>query len=155
MAEIFSKDLCVRFRHCDPAGIVFYPRYFEMANDFLEDWFAELGGSFGVLHMGQQLGTPAVAVDCRFVSTSKLGDWLRRTLVVTNIGRSSLTLRIRFAGRDDGRIRLEMDFKMAFMDLQALRAAPIPEALRPRIEGFLGSVEPLPSGKSAAAKAAE
>ncbi|CPO21707.1 4-hydroxybenzoyl CoA thioesterase [Bordetella pertussis] len=38
MAEPFVSEVEVRFRHCDPAGIVFYPRYFEMINDFVEEW---------------------------------------------------------------------------------------------------------------------
>ena len=28
----FIAQRKVRFQHCDPAGIVFYPRYFEMLN---------------------------------------------------------------------------------------------------------------------------
>ena len=32
----FTAEMTVAFRHCDPAGIVFYPRYFEMINDFVE-----------------------------------------------------------------------------------------------------------------------
>ena len=28
----FTTQRKVRFQHCDPAGIVFYPRYFEMIN---------------------------------------------------------------------------------------------------------------------------
>ena len=39
MAAPFVSQVEVRFRHCDPAGIVFYPRYFEMINDFVEEWF--------------------------------------------------------------------------------------------------------------------
>ena len=39
MAAPFISQVEVRFRHCDPAGIVFYPRYFEMINDFVEEWF--------------------------------------------------------------------------------------------------------------------
>ena len=39
MAAPFVSQVEVRFRHFDPAGIVFYPRYFEMINDFVEEWF--------------------------------------------------------------------------------------------------------------------
>ena len=37
----FTTTRKVRFEHCDPAGIVFYPRYFEMINGTVEDWFEE------------------------------------------------------------------------------------------------------------------
>ena len=32
----FTLTQKVLFKHCDPAGIVFYPRYFEMINDCVE-----------------------------------------------------------------------------------------------------------------------
>ena len=35
----FTVTQRVRFQHCDPAGIVFYPRYFEMLNATIEEWF--------------------------------------------------------------------------------------------------------------------
>ena len=35
MAFVFPQK--VRFQHCDPAGIVFYPRYFEMLNTTIEE----------------------------------------------------------------------------------------------------------------------
>ncbi len=30
MSDVFRNTVRVRFKHCDTAGIVFYPRYFEM-----------------------------------------------------------------------------------------------------------------------------
>jgi len=47
----FTLQQKVRFQHCDPAGIVFYPRYFEMINATVEEWFAQrLGVPFETLH---------------------------------------------------------------------------------------------------------
>ena len=37
----FQREILVRFGHCDAAGWVFYPRYFEMISDFVEDWFED------------------------------------------------------------------------------------------------------------------
>ncbi|VVD92362.1 4-hydroxybenzoyl-CoA thioesterase [Pandoraea nosoerga] len=98
-AHAFVKPLLVRFKHCDPAGIVFYPRYFEMINDLVEDWCEEgLGLSFGEMHLRDGLGVPTANVECRFSAPSFLGETLTRSLEVTRLGRSSMTLRIRFAG---------------------------------------------------------
>ena len=35
----FRTAYLVRFAHCDPAGIGFYPRYFDLFNSAVEDWF--------------------------------------------------------------------------------------------------------------------
>jgi 4-hydroxybenzoyl-CoA thioesterase len=32
----YQREVLVRFAHCDPAGIVFYARYFEMINGVVE-----------------------------------------------------------------------------------------------------------------------
>ena len=41
----------VLFKHCDPAGIVFYPRYFEMMTGCVEHFFVEvLATPFKTLH---------------------------------------------------------------------------------------------------------
>ena len=81
----------ILFRHCDPAGIVFYPRYFEMLNDCVEAFFAEaLGHPFEALH-----GTgavPTAQVSARFAAPSRHGDVLDFTLRCAPPGRSSLAL---------------------------------------------------------------
>jgi acyl-CoA thioesterase FadM len=37
----FIKQEKIRFQHIDYAGIVFYPRFLEMLNGLVEDWFEE------------------------------------------------------------------------------------------------------------------
>ena len=63
MAAPFVSQVEVRFRHCGPAGIVFYPRYFEMINDFVEEWFDKgMGLPFHALHVERHIGTPMASV---------------------------------------------------------------------------------------------
>jgi hypothetical protein len=65
------------FAHCDPAGIVFYPRYIEMLNAVVEDWFAEeLGFSFQEI-LKSNLGIPTVHLNADFISPGRLGDGCR------------------------------------------------------------------------------
>jgi hypothetical protein len=40
----YARTIRVEFNHCDPAGIVFYPRYFEMTNSVCENFFREVVG---------------------------------------------------------------------------------------------------------------
>ena len=52
----FETITKVRFAHIDGASIVFYPRYFEMLNAAVEDWFAlELGVDFRSMHTNRGL----------------------------------------------------------------------------------------------------
>ena len=71
-AVVFQREQLVRFGHCDPAGIVFYPRYFEMLNELVEDWFAQgLGQSFARLITESGLGMPTAQLDTRFLRISR------------------------------------------------------------------------------------
>jgi len=132
----FSRDVQVRFGDCDPAGIVFYPRYFEMFNNLVEDWCADgLGSSFRELHGVRGLGLPTVSIQTDFVATSKLGDMLRAELSVAKIGASSITVAIRLRG-EDGAERVRATLVLVLMDLKTARATRIPEPMRARIAQF-------------------
>ena len=39
--DAFERPVRIRFSHCDPAGIVFFPQYLVMSNALVEDWFNE------------------------------------------------------------------------------------------------------------------
>ncbi|MHA3914606.1 acyl-CoA thioesterase [Halovulum sp. GXIMD14793] len=82
----------VLFKHCDPAGIVFYPRYFEMINDAIEVMFSDLlNWPFEDIH--QNGAVPTAAFDVNFDAPSRHGELLDLDLTLLVIGGSSLTLR--------------------------------------------------------------
>ncbi len=71
----FYSDMLVRFSHCDPAGIVFYPQYFIMFNGLVEDWFNQcLGLNYARYITEHRLGFPTVSLTCDFVAPSKIGE---------------------------------------------------------------------------------
>ena len=41
LGAAYRKQVLIRFGDCDAAGIVFYPRYLDMFNSLVEDWFRE------------------------------------------------------------------------------------------------------------------
>ena len=49
----FTRSVPIRFSHCDPAGIVYFPHYFDMFNGLIEDWYGqELGYDYAELIIG-------------------------------------------------------------------------------------------------------
>ena len=80
---VFEDDKLIRFHHCDPAGIIFYPQYFVLFNELIEDWFTRgLGISFVDQVTKERVSTPIGRVECDFVSASKIGDVPRFRLAV-------------------------------------------------------------------------
>lgn len=89
MGFVFPQK--VLFKHCDPAGIVFYPRYFEMLNDAIEAMFDQaLDWSFAQMHPAHGIPTATVTMD--FKAPSRLGDDLVLHVAIRKLGRSSMTL---------------------------------------------------------------
>ncbi|CAM4060487.1 acyl-CoA thioesterase [Roseateles saccharophilus] len=130
---VFERELSVRFGHCDPAGIVFYPRYFEMLNELVEDWFAQgLGIPFAQLIGERRIGMPTAQLDTRFRRVSRIGDRLRQRLSLVRLGGSSLTLAIAFDG-DDG-TRVEFDQVLVCTSLDTHKPHPLPADLRAALE---------------------
>ena len=130
----FTRDLLIRFGHCDAAGIIFYPRFFGLVNETVEDWFASLGHSFKSLHVDQRKGVPTVRFECEFVGPVRIGDMLHQQLGVDSIGNSSLNLK-HIASIGD-RTVARFDQTIVFTDLATMRAEPWPADLRKAITDF-------------------
>lgn len=126
----FEKTVPVRFEDCDPAGIVFYPRYFYMINRLVEDLFEErLDYPWRRLHGVEHRGVPAVRIEIDFTRPSRQGDLLTFALDVVEVGRSAFTVRI--DARCDGETRLACRMVLAYTTAGAeIRPLPMPESLR-------------------------
>ena len=85
----FIKEEQIRFRHTDFAGIVFYPRFLEMLNDLVEDWFEEaLNRPFSKIH--ETNGIPTVDLKVQFKKAARIGDTLIKKLWVIKLGSASV-----------------------------------------------------------------
>jgi len=134
--DVYRADILIRFRHCDPAGIVFFPRYMEMFNDLVEDWCRDaLDIDFNEIHLQRGWGLPTVHLDVDFLAPSVLGDRLAATLGVNHIGSSSIGVSITLCG-PDGAERVRGRSVLVFIRGETKHASPIPDELRARITRF-------------------
>jgi 4-hydroxybenzoyl-CoA thioesterase len=108
----FTYPQKVLFKHCDPAGIVFYPRYFEMINDCVEAFFDEIGIPFEVLH--KDAAVPTAQIEVKFTRPSRHGDHLILTLGVIRVGSTSLSLNISATSRDE--LRFQCTSTLVYID---------------------------------------
>jgi 4-hydroxybenzoyl-CoA thioesterase len=135
MSQTFTTIRRVRFADCDAAGIVFFPRYFEMLNGVVEDWFAgPLEASFRELHLERRVSVPTAAAEARFIAPSRLEDDLTFSLTVTRLGGASCGLRHRISAGDQLRFKATQTIVHVGA---SLKPEPWPEPLRARIRPFL------------------
>jgi len=135
----FRSRYLVRFAHCDPAGIVFFPRFFDLFSSALEDWFqtgieCPFGGE---LMVERNLRVPGLSITAEFLHPCRMGEFLDIDLWVTRLGRSSFELAL--AGSVSGKPRLRAAWTMCVIDFATFKSTPIPEDLRKRMQAYLQS----------------
>lgn len=136
-AGAYNTEIRVRFADCDAAGIVYYPRYLEMFNAVVEDWFRdELHSSFTEIVINRNWGLPTVHLEVDFVAPSRFDEKLSSTLTVSSLGKTSVGLGIILRGPDnEDRVRGKV--VIVLIDRATVRAMPWPNDLRARIQAFL------------------
>jgi 4-hydroxybenzoyl-CoA thioesterase len=128
----FEVTRRVRFADVDPAGIVFYPRYFEMINATVEDWFdAGLDYGFDQMIRGGGIGIPLAHIEVAFTAPSRLDDTLTFALTVLSVGRSSIKLEI--TASCDGELRFTAHPTLVHIDIAKHRPTRIPDPLKLRM----------------------
>lgn len=99
MSFTYRKQLTIEWGQCDPAGIVFNSRFFEMFDASTWQLFEaalgvkppDLAGAFGIM------GIPLVDVRANFIKAVKFGDLVEITSRVSEFRRSSFDVEHRLS----------------------------------------------------------
>lgn len=122
---IYEHSYAIRFAHCDPAGIVFYPQYFVLANGLVEDWFSQgLGVNYADMISERKVGLPIVSLKCEFAAPSRMGEAVSFRLSTSRVGKRSISLDIEAAGKDG--LRLKMQQTLVTTSLETHQSIDIP-----------------------------
>jgi len=126
----------VRFTHTDPAGFVFFPRFFEMFQAAVEDWFNNgLQVDYAKLILEQGIGLPTAHTECDFKKPCKLGEKIEFSLAVEKLGNSSIT--VQFSGSVNGEPRLCAKSVLVAIELTDGRPITINAELRAKLAQYL------------------
>ena len=125
----YERVYPIRFSHCDPAGIVFFPQYLVLFNHLVEDWFTEgLGVDYARMLGARRIGLPIVRLECDFRAISRMGDAVSFGLVTERVGGRSLTLALTARVADELRVAARQ--VLVFTDLDTHRAIDLPADVR-------------------------
>ena len=132
----FQREIPVRFGHCDPATIVFYPRYFEMISALVEDWFEDgLEASAPGMMYHRGIVTPTVHFTVDFLNAAWFGDRLTFNLWVKKIVRTSCELLIEASHQ--GKVAMRVKQILVFMVERTRKATPIAPDIVHRMKRYL------------------
>ena len=132
----FTSRQKILFQHCDPARIVFYPRYFEIINAVVEQWFEEgVGVSFAEMHMQREEGVPTLKTNAYFPAPSRLGEVLDFSLEIVKMGTSSVELKIMALYGDE--VRVEAGLTLVHISNLSGKSKPWPDDMRGPMAKYL------------------
>ena len=135
----YTAEITVRFGDIDPAGVVYYPRFFHYFHQAFEQWFGDaLGVSYREVIYDQRIGFPAVRIDTEFKNPLRYGDSVRIELELIDIGDKSLTVRYAAIRLPDGVVSAQAEIKTAVIDNDSFKAIAIPDEWRERFDEFKG-----------------
>jgi acyl-CoA thioesterase FadM len=139
-AAVWQTEIRIRFSHCDPAGIVYFARYFDLMNGVVEDWFSgALGLDYAEFIGPRRIGLGYASCEADFAAPGFMGDHITFAVLVERIGGASLSLRIHaYRGQDPV---LSARLTIVTTSLVEHRAIPIPDDLRSALERYQGETQ--------------
>ena len=137
----FTETEKIRFKHVDYAGIVFYPRFLEMLNDLVEDWFEEaLDRPFSDMH--ETNGIPTVDLKVQFKNAARLGEILTKKLWVKELKNSSVICGFEFINHNNKTV-LEGEVTLVNVKIDkekdAIKSDAFTEEMKSKISNFIQS----------------
>lgn len=128
----YAVERKILHQHCDPAGLVYYPAYFDLVNEVIEAWFGDVARlPFEEIHGPMNRAVPTVALDVAFTAPSRHGDRISIALRPVKIGRASLTLALVASMGDEP--RFTMKSTLVFIDKTTGKPTPWPADARARV----------------------
>ena len=122
----FTHAFRVRYAEVDPQKVVFNSRYLEYADILVTEFFRAL--KMDGLPEGLEFHVRHAEVDYR--EPLRFDDMVEGRLTVARLGTSSVVLRIALHRMGEGRPAAIITLTQVHVDLDAERAAPLPEAAR-------------------------
>lgn len=137
----FERTYRIHFSHCDPAGIVFFPQYFVMFNNLVEDWFDDgLHVPYAEMVASRRVGLPTAHIDVDFRAISRFGEDVVFGVEVRRVGSKSLSLAL--DARHGDELRVELQQVLVFTSLVTHRSIKIPDDICAALQATCGTVNP-------------
>ena len=120
----------------DPAQVVYYPVYWDLAHRFFEEsWEKICGISYPVIINEHRLGFPAVSTSSTYHSPLRYGDTVCCILSVSKVGKSSTVWNYSFSDQT-GRLVWTGEVTTVCVNLESFESIEIPSIFADALHNF-------------------
>jgi 4-hydroxybenzoyl-CoA thioesterase len=137
-SQCFRHSRVVRFGECDPAGVAYYPEFFNWFHQAMEACFEDYL-EIPYAEMIETIGFPAVQTSAEFRKPLPVGSSIDIEVRIERLGRSSIEWR--FDIRRDDTIAAIGRVKTVCISVSAgefqFASAPVPALLIPKLQNLI------------------
>jgi YbgC/YbaW family acyl-CoA thioester hydrolase len=125
---MFNIKRKINFFDCDPAGILFYAKLFEINHSIYEDLIASFNFKFDYWHSGVFV-VPIIKTDGEYLKPVKAGDEITINLSVTLLKENSFELTYEWFNAE-GEMVTKARTVHVFLDKKSWKKIHIPEEIK-------------------------
>lgn len=135
MAKSFNRDIQIRFREADPAGILYFGNIFSLAHDSFEEFIQAAGLPWADWFKSNPYLVPIRHAEADFLSPFFAGEKYQILTTIASISDSSFQVRYEF--RSGSRIHARVKMVHTFVDNKAKTKVPVPENIKKILSPYL------------------
>lgn len=137
-SHTFTTQRIARFGECDPAGVVYYPVFFNWFHELMEEWF-ERALDISYAKCIQEQGFPAKETKAEFFRPCAVGEELELRMVLGHLSSRSFRMDIEVWGNEKKKAVGYVVCVCIGVSEDGFRFAPkeIPLPLREKMEKFV------------------
>jgi acyl-CoA thioesterase FadM len=132
---MYSKEIVIRFRESDPAGIMWFGHILEYCHDTFEDFIVNCGISWQDWFSQSPYLVPIRHVAVDFLSPFLAGQKYQVIAGVKSFSKSSFTMQYEFKGLNTTHAQVTMVH--TFLDQKTKQKISIPQEIQSKLEKFV------------------
>ncbi len=133
----FRHRAILRMSHCDAAGVLFFPRLFELANEAYEELLREAGSPLAGHLPPEGRPLPVVHAEAEYHHPMRPGQEVELLVSLLAMGRTSFRLACEFRNREEHRLA-RVETVHVVLSGRTWSPTPIPDSLRGGLTSLLG-----------------
>lgn len=131
----FRKEIQLRFREADPAGILFFGNVFSLAHDCFEDFIQDAGFTWKEWFHTKEYLIPIRHTESNFLKPFRPGEKYTITATVARIGDSSFQMKYVFS--QGSNIHADVRMTHTFLEAKSHQKISVPDTVRNRLNRYL------------------
>lgn len=135
MAAHFEKEIHLRFREADPAGIMFFGNIFGLAHDCFEDFIQAAGMTWNEWFHTKDYIVPIRHAECNYLKPFRPGQKYSVRASVAKITTSSFQMKYVFSSGSD--VCAELQMVHTFVDSKSKQKISVPPSIRKILSPYL------------------